>query len=181
MQNDLSEFFAMVNFTNPGILGDRKTFRKHYELPILHGREPDSTEKETEAGLARAMELSAIVNYFILRRTNTLLSALLPPKVIQVVCCHLTELQSQLYEHFCKSKAVRTILHDGRAMAQVLPLILNLKKLCNHPKLIWDARNENNGKDREAFAEGFKGCEQYFPPSFATDGADPKSSGKVRT
>lgn len=74
----------MVNFTNPNVLGDRKKFRKYYELPILHGREPGATDKESELGLSRAAELSAIVNYFILRRTNTLLSALLPPKVIQV-------------------------------------------------------------------------------------------------
>ncbi|KAL0899685.1 hypothetical protein Bca101_083646 [Brassica carinata] len=32
MQNDLEEFFAMVNFTNPGSLGDAAHFRHYYEL-----------------------------------------------------------------------------------------------------------------------------------------------------
>lgn len=32
MQNDLEEFFAMVNFTNPGILGDIAHFRRYYEV-----------------------------------------------------------------------------------------------------------------------------------------------------
>jgi SNF2 family DNA or RNA helicase len=36
---------------------------------------------------------AVVVNQFILRRTNALLSKHLPPKVIQVVCCRLTELQ----------------------------------------------------------------------------------------
>ncbi len=37
MQNDLEEFFAMVNFANPGVLGDATTFRRYYEIPILRG------------------------------------------------------------------------------------------------------------------------------------------------
>ncbi|KAF8405043.1 hypothetical protein HHK36_009940 [Tetracentron sinense] len=32
MQNDLEEFFAMVNFTNPGVLGDAAYFRRYYEF-----------------------------------------------------------------------------------------------------------------------------------------------------
>lgn len=35
-QNDLEEFYAMVNFTNPGILGDAAHFRRYYEVSWLH-------------------------------------------------------------------------------------------------------------------------------------------------
>ena len=38
MQNDLNEFYAMVDFTNPDLLGDARKFNKHYQRPILIGR-----------------------------------------------------------------------------------------------------------------------------------------------
>ena len=38
MQNDLQEFYAMVDFTNPGILNSPEHFRKHYLFPLLRGR-----------------------------------------------------------------------------------------------------------------------------------------------
>ncbi|GJM86938.1 hypothetical protein PR202_ga02842 [Eleusine coracana subsp. coracana] len=88
MQNDLEEFFAMVNFTNPGVLGDASYFRRYYEAPIICGREPNASAEEKKLGSERSAELSAKVNQasifsqFILRRTNALLSNHLPPKLI---------------------------------------------------------------------------------------------------
>lgn len=46
----------------------------------MAGREPDASEEVVAKGTERSSELSAIVNNFILRRTNSLLSAHLPPK-----------------------------------------------------------------------------------------------------
>ena len=82
----------MVSFCNPGVLGTPPEFRKRFEGPIVRGREPDATPLEAQQGAACSTELSAIVNDFILRRTNALLSAHLPPKVCPlrqvVVCLH---------------------------------------------------------------------------------------------
>ena len=76
----------MVNFCNPGVLGTPAYFRRHFEAPITAGREPDATEQQAVLGAERSSELSAIVNEFILRRTNSLLSAHLPPKVAHKAC-----------------------------------------------------------------------------------------------
>ena len=78
------QFYAMVNFCNPGVLGSPSEFRRHFESPILQGREPGSSADEAQLGIERSEELSNIVNSFILRRTNALLSAHLPPKVTYV-------------------------------------------------------------------------------------------------
>ncbi len=39
-----TQFYAMVSFTNPGVLGTTSQFRRHFEAPILAGREPDADD-----------------------------------------------------------------------------------------------------------------------------------------
>ncbi|OVA15799.1 SNF2-related [Macleaya cordata] len=159
MQNDLEEFFAMVNFTNPGILGDAAYFRRYYETPIICGREPTATEEERNVGVERSAELSAKVNQFILRRTNALLSNHLPPKIVEVVCCKLTTLQSELYNHFIHSKNVKRAISEETKQSKILAYITALKKLCNHPKLIYDTI-----KSGSSGTSGFEDCIRFFPP-----------------
>ncbi|CAA6658879.1 unnamed protein product [Spirodela intermedia] len=159
MQNDLEEFFAMVNFTNPGILGDSTHFRRYYEAPIMCGREPTATDEEKSLGIERSAELSAKVNQFILRRTNSLLSNHLPPKIVEVVCCKLTHLQLELYNHFLQSKNVKKAITTEMKRSKILAYITALKKLCNHPKLIYDTlRSGSPG------TSGFEDCLRFFPP-----------------
>ncbi|XP_064240484.1 DNA repair and recombination protein RAD54B-like [Aotus nancymaae] len=44
IQNDLQEFFALIDFANPGILGSLSSYRKIYEEPIILSREPSASE-----------------------------------------------------------------------------------------------------------------------------------------
>ncbi|KAK3155362.1 hypothetical protein QOZ80_2BG0202260 [Eleusine coracana subsp. coracana] len=159
MQNDLEEFFSMVNFTNPGVLGDASYFRRYYEAPIICGREPNASAEEKKLGSERSAELSAKVNQFILRRTNALLSNHLPPKIVEVVCCKLTPLQTTLYNHFIHSKNVKRLISEEAKQSKILAYITALKKLCNHPKLIYDTiKNNSSG------GSGFVDCLRFFPP-----------------
>lgn len=134
MQNDLQEFFAMTDFTNPGVLGSPKEFRRRFETPILVGREPDASDAEIERAQNCQLEMSDIVNKFILRRMNTLNAKFLPPKLVQVVCCRMTEVQRVIYEQKLKSKELQHAL-AGR-QKNVLGIIGSLMKLCNHPRLL---------------------------------------------
>ncbi|KAK6916452.1 SNF2, N-terminal [Dillenia turbinata] len=158
MQNDLEEFFAMVNFTNPGVLGDAAYFRRYYEMPIISGREPTATEEEKKLCAERSAELSAKVNQFILRRTNALLSNHLPPKIIEVVCCKLSPLQTELYNHFIHSKNVKRAIAEEVKQSKILAYITALKKLCNHPKLIYDTIKSGSPGSKD-----FEDCLRFFP------------------
>nr|XP_047931239.1 DNA repair and recombination protein RAD54B isoform X3 [Anser cygnoides] len=47
IQNDLQEFYALIEFVNPGVLGSLSTYRKIYEEPIVRSREPSATKEKS--------------------------------------------------------------------------------------------------------------------------------------
>lgn len=136
MQNDLQEFYAMVDFTNPGILGTLEEFRRRILFPVLRGREPDATPAQKEKMIRVQADMSAKCTAFILRRFNTLNAQHLPPKLVQVVCCNLTDIQKNMYEHLVNSKDAKHML-DGK-QENCLGAIQLLMKLANHPSLVVD-------------------------------------------
>lgn len=73
-QNDLSEYFSLLNFANPNYLGSKGDFRKNFENAIIRGRDADASD-EVKAGCEKKLkELASLVMPFIIRRTNDLLS-----------------------------------------------------------------------------------------------------------
>ncbi|KAF2115233.1 P-loop containing nucleoside triphosphate hydrolase protein [Lophiotrema nucula] len=151
IQNDLSEYFTLLNFANPGYLGTRNDFRKQYEIPILRGRDADGTDSDQQKGNERLAELLTLVNKFIIRRTNDILSKYLPVKYEHVVFCNLSPFQRDLYNHFIQSPDIKSLLR-GKG-SQPLKAILLLKKLCNHPDLL-------------NLPDDLPGCENILPEDF---------------
>ena len=151
IQNDLSEYFALLNFANPDYLGTRSDFRKKYEIPILRGRDADGTDVDQQKGNERLAELLTLVNKFIIRRTNDILSKYLPVKYEHVVFCKMAPFQKDLYNYFIQSPDIKSLLR-GKG-SQPLKAIGMLKKLCNHPDLL-------------NLPDDLPGCEQYFPDDY---------------
>ncbi|KAK8091777.1 recombinational repair protein [Apiospora hydei] len=151
IQNDLSEYFALISFANPDLLGTRLEFRKRFELPILRGRDADASEVDRQKGDAQTAELLGIVNRFIIRRTNDILSKYLPVKYEHVVFCNLAPFQLDLYKYFITSPDIQALLR-GKG-SQPLKAIGILKKLCNHPDLL-------------NLSEDLPGCEKHWPEDY---------------
>ena len=84
-------------------------------------------------------------------------------QLVEVVCCKMTDLQRQVYNHFVESKVAARMLNQGKGGTKVLGAITALKKLCNHPKLVYDALNSKG-----AGMDGFESCSQFFPPGAAS-------------
>jgi len=137
IQNDLMEYFSLLNFANPNLLGTRNDFRKKYEIPILRGRDGAGTDADRKKGDDCLRELLTLVNKFIIRRTNDILSKYLPVKYEHVVFCNLAPFQSLL---------------RGKG-SQPLKAIGMLKKLCNHPDLL-------------ELSSDLPGSEKHFPDDY---------------
>ncbi|KAM9096629.1 DNA repair and recombination protein RAD54B isoform X2 [Sarcophilus harrisii] len=142
IQNDLQEFYALIEFVNPGILGSLSSYRKIYEEPIIASREPSATEEEKKLGEKRAAELTRLTGLFILRRTQEVINKYLPPKIENVVFCRPGRLQIELYRKLLDSQAVRFCLQGVLENSPHLICIGALKKLCNHPCLLFKSLKE---------------------------------------
>nr|CAD2127929.1 unnamed protein product [Meloidogyne enterolobii] len=184
IQNDLLEYYSLINFVNPGLLGPVAEFRRHFESSILRSRDANATEDQQKLGEEKLQELLGLVNRCIIRRTSALLTKYLPVKYELVCICSLTELQTTLYAQMIKymDKELRKA-RGALNTYTTLAFITNLKKLCNHPQLIF---SKCQAKDA-----GFEDCLELFPPNFSisTNGRtndnnrvifDPAWSGKMR-
>ncbi|KAM5266404.1 DNA repair and recombination protein RAD54-like isoform 3-T3 [Hipposideros larvatus] len=171
IQNDLLEYFSLVHFVNSGILGTAHEFKKHFEVPILKGRDAAASEADRQLGEERLRELTSIVNRCLIRRTSDILSKYLPVKIEQVVCCRLTPLQTELYQRFLRQAKPAEELCEGKMTVSSLSSITSLKKLCNHPALIYDKCVEEE--------DGFEGALDIFPPGYSSKSLEPQLSGKM--
>ncbi|XP_060756581.1 DNA repair and recombination protein RAD54B [Neoarius graeffei] len=142
VQNDLQEFYSIIEFVNPGILGTSAAYRKVYEEPILKSRQPTCTEEERCIGEERAAELARLTGAFTLRRTQEIINRFLPGRLEWTVFCRPTELQVQLYNELLSSRPVRACFAVASTRAFThsphLACINALKKLCNHPGLLYN-------------------------------------------
>ncbi|XP_038600612.1 DNA repair and recombination protein RAD54B isoform X2 [Tachyglossus aculeatus] len=183
VQNDLQEFYALIEFVNPGILGSLSTYRKIYEEPIIRSREPSATKEEKELGEKRAAELTRLTGMFILRRTQEVINKYLPPKIESVVFCRPAALQIELYRKLLNSRAISFCLQGMLENSPHLVCIGALKKLCNHPCLLFKAIKEKGcNSTRDDFEESnvYEGLVDVFPPDYSPVTFPEMDSGKLR-
>uniref|UniRef100_A0A1Q3F704 DNA repair and recombination protein RAD54-like n=1 Tax=Culex tarsalis TaxID=7177 RepID=A0A1Q3F704_CULTA len=174
IQNDLTEYYSLLHFVNPGMLGTSNEFRRQFENPILRGQDANSTESEREKAAERLQELSALVNRCMIRRTSSLLTKYLPIKFEMVVCVKMTDVQTELYKSFLQSDSIRrAVLEKSEVKASLTALsnITALKKLCNHPDLVYEKIKER--------AEGFEEAYKILPANYSSKEVRPEFGGKL--
>ncbi|XP_006209749.2 DNA repair and recombination protein RAD54B isoform X2 [Vicugna pacos] len=183
VQNDLQEFFALIDFVNPGILGSLSSYRKIYEEPIIISRQPSASEEEKELGERRAAELTCLTGLFILRRTQEVINKYLPLKIENVVFCRPGALQTELYRKLLNSQAVRFCLQGLLENSSHLICIGALKKLCNHPCLLFSSVKEKEHSstwDENEERHLYEGLISVFPADYNPLTVTEEESGKLQ-
>lgn len=133
IQNDLKEFYTLIDFVNPGILGSPLEYKNYYEDPIVASQCPNADENVLSLGSERATKLHERTKSFILRRTQNTINKYLPRKYEMVLFCSLTSEQMDLYSLVTDAWFNKICLQDKSHTH--LSIILALKKICNHPNL----------------------------------------------
>jgi DNA repair and recombination protein RAD54B len=143
-QNNLSEYFAIMNFVNPGIFGTYEDFRVEYELPILRGQQDDATEEEQEIQSERSGQMYELIAKFIIRRTQEKISKELPLKQELVVFIRPSKQQQDVIS------ALMNFYNEQDGLAKPLmpfDIIIMLKKVCNHPNLFFSPNPTEREKE----------------------------------
>jgi SNF2 family DNA or RNA helicase len=126
VENQLSELWSIMEFTNPGMLGTEKSFRERFAVPI-----------ERHGSAEAAQELRRITQPFVLRRLKTDKSIIsdLPEKQEMKVWCNLTQEQASLYAATVTDMLSRIddASDDITRRGLVLATMAKLKQVCNHP------------------------------------------------
>ncbi|MFB7365462.1 SNF2-related protein [Streptomyces hydrogenans] len=128
VENNLSELWALLDWTTPGLLGPLKTFRAR------HARAAENHEElENEEAVER---LARLVRPFLLRRRKSDPGIVpeLPPKTESDHPVPLTREQASLYEAVVRETLGR--IEEAEGMARrglVMKLLTSLKQICNHP------------------------------------------------
>ncbi|MFJ6861896.1 SNF2-related protein [Streptomyces werraensis] len=134
VENNLSELWAVLDWTTPGLLGTHRRFRTRWIAPIETERVLAS-DGDGEQPTARL--LAELVRPFLLRRrkTDPGIAPELPPKTETDRPVGLTAEQQTLYR-----KQVETVMGEIRSgtggiarSGLVLKLLTGLKQICNHP------------------------------------------------
>ncbi|CAA9264979.1 MAG: Helicase, SNF2/RAD54 family [uncultured Acidimicrobiales bacterium] len=125
VENRLSELWAILDWTTPGLLGPLATFQRRVAVPVERHRDPEAT-----AALAR------LVRPFLLRRRklDPGIAPELPAKTEMDEVVPLTAEQASLYEAVVREAL--TEIAQARGMSRrglVLKLLTSLKQVCNHP------------------------------------------------
>ncbi|MEV7480179.1 DEAD/DEAH box helicase [Streptomyces halstedii] len=125
VENNLSELWAILDWTTPGLLGRLGTFRTRYASAVEGGNDPAAAER-----------LAALVRPFLLRRrkSDPGIAPELPPKTETDRAVSLTPEQTGLYEAVVRETLAEISGADGFARrGLVMKLLTALKQICNHP------------------------------------------------
>ncbi|MEU8579581.1 DEAD/DEAH box helicase [Streptomyces abikoensis] len=125
VENNLSELWAILDWTTPGLLGTLGGFRSRHARAVESGTDPAAAER-----------LAALVRPFLLRRrkSDPGIAPELPPKTETDHPVALTREQAGLYEAVVREILAEIAEADGlERRGLIVKLLTGLKQICNHP------------------------------------------------
>ncbi|MEV6549931.1 DEAD/DEAH box helicase [Streptomyces sp. NPDC051597] len=125
VENNLSELWALLDWTTPGLLGPLKSFRARHARAVENGEDAQAAER-----------LARLVRPFLLRRKKSDPGIVpeLPPKTETDHPVPLTREQASLYEAVVREAMAQVEAAEGIARrALIMKLLTALKQICNHP------------------------------------------------
>ncbi|MFE2457478.1 SNF2-related protein [Streptomyces sp. NPDC059402] len=146
VENNLSELWALLDWTTPGLLGPLKSFRARHARAVENGEDDQAVER-----------LARLIRPFLLRRRKSDPGIVpeLPPKTETDHPVPLTREQAALYEAVVRESMLA--IEEAEGMGRrglVLKLLTSLKQICDHPALFLKEEHPPGGTDRMTARSG---------------------------
>ncbi|XP_030744954.1 transcriptional regulator ATRX homolog isoform X1 [Sitophilus oryzae] len=153
LQNNLKEYWCMVQFIKPNLLGTYKEYLNRFVNPITNGQYTDSTDHDIVIMRKRSHVLHKLLDGVVQRQDYDVLAPYLPPKYEFVLFLKLTDVQVKLYEHYMQNLARK---NQGLARTSFLFNDFQaLQRICTHPRVLMEKSAEDKEKKMmESDSEG---------------------------
>lgn len=146
LQNNLPELWALLNFVLPNIFKSVKSFDEWFNTPFANTGGQDRMELTEEEQLLVIRRLHKVLRPFLLRRLKKDVEKDLPDKQERVVKCRFSALQTKLYKQLVTHN--KLAVSDGKGgktgMRGLSNMLMQLRKLCNHPFVFESVEEEMN-------------------------------------
>ncbi|XP_053668559.1 transcriptional regulator ATRX homolog [Anopheles marshallii] len=138
IQNNMKEYYCMVQFVKPKLLGTYSEYMNRFVNPITNGQYTDSTPYDIQLMRKRAHVLHKLLDGCVQRRDYSVLAPFLPPKLEFVVSIKLTPVQSTLYKYFMENLAGKRLQDDPnqKRSSMLFTDFQNLQRIWTHPRVL---------------------------------------------
>ncbi|XP_062144100.1 protein CHROMATIN REMODELING 20 isoform X4 [Alnus glutinosa] len=169
LQNNLMEYYCMVDFVREGFLGSSHEFRNRFQNPIENGQHTNSTLDDVKIMNQRSHILYEQLKGFVQRMDMNVVKKDLPPKTVFVIAVKLSPVQRKLYKRFLdvhgftKDKISISFFAGYQTLAQI----------CNHPGILQltkegkdyvdDSSSDENIDYNMVIGEKSKSTNDYLP------------------
>ncbi|WP_055639075.1 DEAD/DEAH box helicase, partial [Streptomyces griseoruber] len=163
VENNLSELWALLDWTTPGLLGPLKSFRARHARAVENGEDAQAVER-----------LARLVRPFLLRRKKSDPGIVpeLPPKTETDHPVPLTREQASLYEAVVRESLLAIETAQGIARrGLVLKLLGALKQICDHPALYLKEETTSVGERLAARSGKLALLDELLDTVLAEDGS----------
>ncbi|XP_026730556.1 transcriptional regulator ATRX homolog isoform X3 [Trichoplusia ni] len=133
LQNNLKEYYCMVQFVKPNLLGKYNEYLNRFVNPITNGQYTDSTEHDIRIMKRRSHVLHKMLDGAVQRRDYGVLAPFLPPKHEYVLFITLTDVQVKLYQHYLDNYSRRPL--PGKS-GFLFPDFQSLQRIWTHPLVL---------------------------------------------
>ncbi|XBW34886.1 hypothetical protein QEN19_000450 [Hanseniaspora menglaensis] len=134
LQNNLHELWALLNFLLPDIFASSETFDDWFGKTKTDDNE-DATKIQDSGTVVK--QLHSILTPFLLRRVKQDVEHSLKPKVELTVYTGLSAMQKKWYRQILEKDidSINGNANGGESKTQLLNIMMQLRKCCNHPYL----------------------------------------------